>query len=219
MPFVDHNAPRLLEFIKQESDEVRKRLRKLRHLVEQGHINYPPEELLTELGRHTGLLSNAIRQYTIRHNFVDQNDSFLFSTYEDPISFVALNAMENPSLISTPVDWEYDIYKELGFSEQEFRDLEVWKNSYEPKECDYVSAFDHFADYVVRELQKARCEINPGDIVPGIAGIIGIATDITFFVTSANVPALVSSCTTGLAAIAAKFPTVRKKLLGRGKDL
>jgi hypothetical protein len=112
---------------------------------------------------------------------------------------------------------EYSIYRdELGFSQREYDDLLAWKKAWDVHKFDADAAFETFSSSVVSELQAARYSVSAADIVPGVAGIVGIAIDVGFFGPTLAVPALVASCATGLAAIAAKFPEVRKKLIGRG---
>ena len=129
MPYLDHNYPQILEFIRKESEEVRNSLRKLRHLVEQGQTNEPPERILAELGRHTWGLTNTIRMYTIRHDYVDENENLVYSSYDDPIAFVDTELHENPELLDLDERDEYDLYRELGFTKQEYEDLKRWKKN------------------------------------------------------------------------------------------
>lgn len=218
MPFVDHNESRVLSVIKEEAEKVKDLLRNLRHIVEQGHLYEPPLDLVSDLGRHAAVLAVAINQYTIRHDFDGPSGSFHHSEFEDIVAFASDEAHKNPSLLNVPVPHDYDLYRELGFSDQEYQDLLTFKKSWEGHEFDMKGAFDIFSSQVVRDLQAARYSIKAEDIAPGVAGIVGIALDVVFFAatTPVAVPALVSSCATGLAAIAAKFPEVRRKLLGRG---
>jgi hypothetical protein len=217
MPYVDHNNPQFLEYIKKESEEVRGLLRRLRHLVEQGHIEVPPERILASLGQHTWILTNAIRLYTVRHEYVDENDNLVYSSFEDPIAFVDSELHGNPELLHHEERDEYDLYGEFGFTRQEYEDLKLWKRGLSEHYFCLTDAFDHFANHVIRELQHARYEIELEDLVPGVGGILGIAIDVLFFVPTTNIPGLVSSCATGVLAIASKFPDVRAKLLGRGR--
>lgn len=221
MPFVDQNEPWLIEVIERETDQTRKLLRKLRHIVEQGQIIEPPLALISDLGRHASLLAKEIEMFTIRHDFVLESGQVHHSEYEGVMSFVTGKIKENPSLLIAPVfhgprQSEYQIYRELGFSEREYNDLLAWKKAWDIDQLNIKDAFDTFSDYVVAELQAARCSIKTEDLVPGIAGIVGIAVDVAFFAPTAAIPPLVASCTTGIAAIAAKFPEVRRKLLERG---
>jgi hypothetical protein len=221
MPFVDHNEPWVLETINREADRTRDLLRKLRHIVEQGRIVEPPLALISELGRHASLVARGIQQFTIRHDVVLESGELHHSEYEGVMPFVAGEVIKDSSLLTVPVlhvagHSEYEIYRDLGFSEQEYKDLLTWKKAWDTNKLDMESAFDTFSSHVVAELQAARFSIKVEDIVPGIAGVVGIAIDVAFFAPTATVPALVSSCATGLAAIAAKFPEVRRKLLERG---
>lgn len=223
MPFVDQNEPWLLDAIERETKQTRDLLRKLRHIVEQGHIIDPPLALIGDLGRHTSVLANAIEMFTIRHDFVFESGQLHHSEYEGVMTFVAREIASDASLLTAPVihntgKTEYEIYREeLGFSEREYNDLLAWKEAWNINELDIKSAFDTFSSYVVAELQAARYSIKVEDIAPGIAGVVGIALDVAFFASTPVIPALVSSCTTGIAAIAAKFPEIRRKLLGRGR--
>lgn len=217
MPNVKHNHPQVLESIKRESEEVRKLLRRLRHLVEQGQIEPPPEKVLSDLGQHVWVLSNGIRTFTIWHGILDENKKLIYSIYQDPISFVDYELCKDPNLLEFEEQDEYDLYCELGFTKQEYEDLRIWKKGLAKHDFSFADAFDYFVNEVVRELQHARYKIKIKDIIPGIGGVVGIATDLVFFVPSGNVPALVSSCSTGILAIASKFSDVRAKLLGKGK--
>jgi len=223
MPFVDHNEPWILENIKTESERTKDLLRKLRHVVEQGHLQQEPHDLVSKLGLHAGLLARSIQQYTIRHDFLEREDGPLHhSEYEGVMQFVEGSAREHPEYIHVlPAHAggpdEYRMYRdELGFSEQEYRDLLVWKKALDVDQMNPAGAFDVFSSGVIAELQAGRYSIAPADIVPGVAGIVGIAADVAFFNETLAVPALVASCTTGLAAIASKFEEVKRKLLGRG---
>ena len=63
MPYVDQNGPEILEMIRRESEQTRRHLRNLRHVIEQGKIYQPyapPPEVITELGLHAARLSHAI---------------------------------------------------------------------------------------------------------------------------------------------------------------
>ena len=216
MPFVDHNESWVPDAIKREAERTKDLLRKLRHAVEQGHLYEPPLNLLSDLGRHAALLALGIHQYTVRHDFVEPSGSIHHSEFEDIVAFASNEARNDPGLLNVPVPHEYDLYQALGFSDQEYKDLLVWKKAWHGHEVDMKGAFDIFSSEVVSELQAARYSIKTEDIVPGVAGVVGIALDVGFFAATAAVPALVSSCATGIAAIAAKFPEVRRKLLGRG---
>jgi len=221
MPFVDQNEPGLLDVIKRETDQTRDLIRKLRHIVAQGHIIDPPLTLISDLGHHTSLLAQAIEMFTIRHDFVLESGQLHHSEYEGVMTFVARKVASDSSLLTAPVlhgagKTEYEIYRELGFSEREYNDLLAWKKAWNINKLDIKSAFDTFSNYVVAELQAARYSIKVEDIAPGIAGVVGIALDVAFFASTPVIPALVSSCTTGIAAIAAKFPEIRRKLLERG---
>jgi len=222
MPFTDHNEPWILGAIKQEADLTKDLLRKLRHTVEQGHLVEPPLRQISELGRHASILARAIQQFTIRHDFVLESGDLHHSEYESVIPFVANEVSNDPSLLTVDAlhfagPSEYETYRDLGFSEREYKDLITWKKAWDVSNLDMVKAFEFFASDVVAELQVARYSIKVEDIVPGLAGLIGIALDVVFFAPTVAVPALVSSCTTGLAAIAAKFPEVRRKLWERGR--
>lgn len=222
MPFTDQNEPWVLDAIKQEAERTRDLLRKLRHTVEQGQLGEPPLGLISELGRHASLLARAIQQFTIRHDFVLESGDLHHSEYESVIPFVASEVSNDPSLLAVDVPHlagpsEYEIYRDLGFSEREYKDLIVWKKAWDVSNLNMVQAFDFFVSDVVAELQAARYSIKMADILPGLAGLVGIALDVAIFAPTGAVPALVSSCTTGLAAIAAKFPEVQQKLWERGR--
>lgn len=220
MPYVDHNERRLRDTIQHETEETRRLLRNLRHVVEQGHLSEPPLQIITDLGRHAALLSRAIQQFTVRHDVVEVSGRTLYSEYEEIIDFVGEEVRREPELLSAPDSpHEYQIYRDLGFSEQEYNDLLIWKRAWQAHELDPKRAFDAFSSDVVSELMAGRYSIKLEDIVPGVAGLVGIAFDITASTATGGiaVPVLVPSCCTGLAAIALKFPEVRRKLLGRGR--
>ncbi len=222
MPFINHNEPWILENIKKETDRTRDLLRRLRLLVEQGQIHEPPLKLITELGQHAYLLSHLISQYTIRHDYVDENDNLHHSEYEGVIAFVEHEVQKDPLLLTAPISHgaepdEHQLYRELGFSEQEYKDLVRLKEAWLQSNLDMKGAFDLFTNEVVTQMMAGRYSIRIEDLVPGVAGLVGIAIDVTFFAPTAAVPPLVSSCATGLAAIAAKFPDVLRKLLERGR--
>jgi hypothetical protein len=222
MPFVEHNEPWIPGTVKREVDLTRNLLRRLRHIVEQGHIIEPPLAIITELGRHASLLSHAINQFTIRHDYLESTDKIHHSEHEGVVTFVDCEARREPSVLITPVcnvkgKDEFEIYQDLGFSEREYKDLLLWEKAWQERDFDLKGAFDLFTTEVVSDLQGGRYSIKIEDIVPGMAGIVGIALDVVFFAPTAAVPPLVSSCATGIAAIAAKFPEVQRKLFGRGR--
>jgi hypothetical protein len=223
MPLTDHNEPQVIDAIEREAKITRDLLRKLRHVVEQGHLTEPPLGLISELGRHASLLARAIQRFTIRHDFLLGPQGPLdHSEYDSVIRFIAGAVAENPSLLAFEVDHpigpsEYEIYKDLGFSEREYRDLLAWRKACDVSKLNLAKAFDFFTSDVLEELQAARYSIKAADIVPGLAGLLGIALDVAFFAPTGAVPPLVSSCVTGIAAIAAKFPEVNQKLWERGR--
>jgi hypothetical protein len=222
MPFVDHNEPWILGTIKKEANLTRDLLRKLRHIVEQGHIPEPPVAIITELGRHASLLAHAIEQFTIRHDCLELDHKVHHSAYESVMTFVDAEAHREPFLMTGPVyhanaQDEFEIYRELGFSDCEYNDLLLWKKAWQESDFNLKGAFDAFTTEVVSDLQAGRYSIKIEDLVPGMAGIVGIALDVVFFAPTSAVPQLVSSCTTGIAAIAAKFPEIQRKLFGRGR--
>jgi hypothetical protein len=139
------------------------------------------------------------------------------------MEFVGNELRRNPDLLVAPADPygrdEYQIYRNLGFSDQEYKDLLAWRNAWQAHELNPKQAFDAFSSEVVDELMAGRSSVKAEDIVPGIAGVLGIAYDVTYFAATGGdgVSVLVQSCTTGLAAIASKFSVVRRKLLGRGQ--
>ena len=220
MPYIDHNNPAIIDTIKSESEKTKDVLRRLRHAIEQGQTWEPPLALITELGKHASMLSCAISQYTVRHDFVAEGGNVHHSTYDRVITFAQQEALMEPSLLFSREreEQEYELYRDLGFSDQEYKDLLEWKKFWQKNNYNLEAAFNEFAGYVVSELQAGRYSIKAEDIAPGVAGIVGIAVDVVFFATAAQVPALVTSCATGLAAIAAKFSEVRRKLLGRGRS-
>jgi len=137
------------------------------------------------------------------------------------MTFVDAEAHQEPSLVTAGIyhsnaQDEFEIYRGLGFSDREYEDLLLWKKAWQKSEFNLKGAFDAFTTEVVVDLQAGRYSIKIEDIVPGIAGIVGIALDIVFFAPTGAVPQLVSSCATGIAAIATKFPEVQRKLFGRG---
>ncbi len=211
MPFVNHNSHAAIERLKERSDAARLRIRKLRHAIEHGAVE-PLEGTLAELGRELALLDASIRTYTIRHDYLHADDSVAFSTYEDPLAFIGAQIAGAPGLALTKVEHEEEIYRELGYTKQEFDDLMAWKEALDLNGLNVRAAYDHFVSHVLRDLQAAQYKISIRDIAPGVAGMVGIAANVTFFVASGSVPTLVSSCTTGLAAIAARFPDVRDRL-------
>lgn len=222
MPFVDHNEPWILGTIKKEANLTRDLLRKLRHIVEQGHILEPPVAIITELGRHASLLSHSIEQFTIRHDYLESNDEVHHSAYESVMTFVDAEAHRDPSLMTAPVYHpnardEFETYRELGFSECEYNDLLLWKKAWQESDFNLKGAFDAFTTEIISDLKAGRYSIKIEDLVPGMAGIVGIGVDVVFFAPTAEVPQLVSSCVTGFAAIATKFPEVQRKLFGRGR--
>jgi hypothetical protein len=108
---------------------------KLRYIIEQGRIDSPPMDLLTRLGNHASLLSHLIRQYTIRHDYVDVNDKFLFSKYEDVITFATGAINQEPSYLSAPIVHEVRpddelLYQKIGLSGQDYQDVLSWKQTW-----------------------------------------------------------------------------------------
>jgi hypothetical protein len=193
MPFVDHNEPWTLGTIKKEANLTRDLLRKLRHLIEQGHILEPPVAIITELGRHASLLAHAIEEFTIRHDYLESDDKVHHSAYESVMTFVDAEAHREPSLMTarvyhTSAQDEFEIYRELGFSDREYKDLLLWKKAWQESAFNLKGAFDAFTTEVVSDLQAGRYSIKIEDLVPGLAGIVGIALDVVFFAPSAAVP-------------------------------
>lgn len=218
MPHVDHVPIELRRSVEHETLIVRDLIRKLRLLIEAGHIDHPPLGLLSQLGEHSHRLACAVRQFTIRTDFIRPDGEVVYSSYQEPIEFVEDQVRGNTDLILTAVPHDDEIYRSLGFSERELEDLNHLKELMaKEKPPNLQAAFDEFAGRIVRDLQKAKYDVTVEDVAFGVAGIVGIATDIVGFATSADIPQLVGSCGTGLAAIAAKFPAVRGKLLGRGR--
>jgi len=216
MPFIDHNPEKLVEILSLETNDTRRALNKLRHAVQTGHLDPPPERLLTELALHGQRLANAIRMVTIRHEYVDSVGKPLFNTYENPLVFVDSTIQQDPSLIQAFPDSDRDLYKDLGFTDQEYDDLIAWKEGLKAGGLSLQPAFDYFVDYVLRDLQAAKAEIKAEDVVPAIVGLVGIGVDVGAFLATANVPALVGSSVSGIGAIAIKFSTVKNKLFGTG---
>jgi hypothetical protein len=198
-----------------------------------------PRRLVAELGGGTALLTRKIQQFTVRSDFIDAKRKPLFSTFEEPVPFAARILNEAKVIPNFKLEHDRKLYRELGFTDRDYDDLVVFaeglcKRRREPSHRDYLrvppptdphasvddplcadleGAFDHFADHIVRELMQGRSSLTAGEVVPGLAGIVGIAIDVTFFATSASVPSLLGSVTTGIAAIASKFSQVRRKLL------
>jgi hypothetical protein len=224
VPYVDQNGPELRETIRRESEETRRLLRNLRHVIEQGAIYGPPLEITTEVGFHAARLSRAIQQFTARHDVVDVSGKILYSEYEEVMEFVGNEVRREPDLLHAPISGphgndEYQLYRELGFSDQEYEDLLKFKESWQAHEFNPKEAFDEFSSSVVADIMAGRDTIKAEDIVPGVAGVVGIAFNVTFFgaTAGAGISVLVASSCTGLAAIATKFSVVRRKLLGRGQ--
>jgi hypothetical protein len=210
---IKHNEPWVVAAIKLETEQTRKLLRQVRHIVEQGHVQQPPNELIAELGRHAALLAHAISQFTLRCEATGPAGSTYY-TYEDVPTFVTTQARLDPSSLLAPVvhpdgaDEKILYREELGFSEQEYKDLVQWKQSWDANSFDMKAAFDEFASKVVSDLQAAKYSIKIEDVAPGVAGLVGIAVDVVSAVSTGVGIMLVSSCATGIAAIAAKFPDV-----------
>lgn len=223
MPKVEHNYTGIQKLIREDADKTRDLLRQLRLIVEGGQLIEPPLAKITELAMYASRLSYAINHFTIRHDITDSNKRVLYSEYESVMAFVNTEARNEPSLMTTPVIHpgigdEYKLYREFGFSEQEFRDLLRWKNTWDINNVDMKAAWDFFVSEIIHDLMNGQYTIKFEEIILGVAGVVGVAFDVIFFSASPepSVPMLVSSCTTGIAAIASKFSEVRRKLLGRG---
>lgn len=222
MPFTDHNSPRIVATIEQEVEHTRDYLRRLHHIVEQGNIGGdPPLKLITQLGYHASQLSRLIQQFTVRHDAFLESGDFSYSNYENIINFVSNTVVLEPSLRLTEVihkgrESEEDIYRSLGFSKHEYEDLLRWKEAWQTSHLNMAKAFDFFVSDVVEDLQAGRYQGKLENAIYGTVGLIGIAVDVTTFASSGAVPMLVSSCTTGIAAICMHFPKIYEKIRSEG---
>ena len=126
------------------------------------------------------------------------------------MEFVEKELQIHPAYIKQEVEWEYNIYSDLGFSRQEYQDLVKWKNSLHPGEINLKKAFDRFTDYIIDENENEKKGVQSNKILDALSGSVGMAIDLLFFHDAQHIPELVSSSTMGLSAIAKEFKAVRK---------
>ena len=216
MPSINHNRISLVQEIRAKAEIVKRLILRLRHLIETGNFREYPNEILDNLSIHTYDLSKLMSEYTIR------NDEYAVyekgrDKYETPIEFVENELKDNPNYLYTPVEWEWSIYQELGYTRRDFDDLIQWKNHLSANKLDLEGAYQGFIDYIVDDIFEKRDNLALIKTMRGTSGMIGFSADVLMFQQFGLVPALVSSCITGISSMAIESDKIRNTLFGRNK--
>lgn len=215
MPTINHNAISLVFEMKSLVQEISKLLIRLRQLIITGNFRDIPHSLLKEVSQKTMLLVSLMNKYTIKN----EKEKILYRNrkkYETPIEFISNEAHQNPSFAKTDVEWDKDIYLELGFSKKEFEYFIEWKNQLEIGNMDFEKAYEAFIDYVLHDLTKANQKQEYTRKVNVISGAMGFAADVIMFTQILFVPSLVSSTITGLSVMALNSDKIMDTMFGIG---
>lgn len=211
MPIINHNRINLVNSIRKKIVEVKKITRRLRHSIEKGSVFIPPEKLLIQLAKETSELTELVNQYTIRNEWkkIEYSDR---EEFETPMQFVENEFHHNEEYVYTEVKWEREIYKGMGMDNEDYENLINWKNALNSNEVNLTAAYEEFSDKIINQIRDERIRIGFDRSILGIAGTVGIASDVTMFHEFQMIPAIVSSCITGISAMSREFRFVKRKL-------
>ena len=212
MPFSDHNKPELIDRIVRQSADVKSHLRELVIFAKKkSDKDGPPKRLIEALKKDCYLLSGSILEYTVRHDYVNEEGEVVDSIRHTVFQELNEVAKDSPHMLtSDPVD-EFAIYSDFGFTHEEYEQLLIAQKSliFRSDKVDFSAAFDHFVEQI---LKNEKHEEDWRKYIPAATGLIGIAGDIVGFHIGGLPTTLYFSCSSGMLSIAGAFKTVKDKL-------
>jgi NTP pyrophosphatase (non-canonical NTP hydrolase) len=188
----------LIETIIRQTEDVKSLMREINGFPKNQKA---PIRMLEVLKERCLELAKSIQKYKIEANGGKNTMDTLTEVSEK----------NNSALIKSPKD-ESELYKEFGFTDQEYKDLLAWHsvmgNSNEA--IDFTSAFKEY----IAILENGKEEPKEGwdKLIPAATGLISIAGDIVAFHGSGDVHTLYYSTSSGILSIAGAFKSVMRRL-------